>query len=139
MTSRREQIMAAIESRLHAVYAGAIHRVGRANDDLPVTPDDLPVVILEMIRDVPQNRNMATARLLELSLVIYTSGANRIASADDLLSSLIPALLTPGDDLVGVRIHEGETEWTFDGSLESPILRTAATFSVEYRTDYNSI
>lgn len=138
MSSRREQIIAAIVARIKAVTNATVMVRGREVDDLRLLPDELPAIVIEKRSDAPTPKNETSRRTLELGIAIYTADSESDTDGDAINQLVIPALLARGSDMAGASITEGATEWE-TVPAELPVLRTAIALSITYRTQFNSI
>ena len=136
MTSRRETIITALMDAISSNVTASILLMGQEASDYRLIPDDMPAVVVEKRSDSAKAENDNAVRVLEIAISIYTAGSDRDTEADALAMTLLSTVLAVANDVPGVRIREGATQWE---SIESgvPILRTSTAYTLSYKTKTN--
>ena len=140
MTSKREQILAALKTTL-AGTTGVSTRIYRSRIE-PITNGESPAVVIEPITDEPSTNNSSYLKIdwtLRVRIVVIIRGTVPDSVGDPTVESLFTKVLT--DPTVGGLAKDiRPATQTFEVlEADTPAGLITCEFEIDYRTSYNSL
>ena len=140
MTSKREQILAALKTTL-AGTTGVSTRIYRSRIE-PITNGESPAIVIEPITDEPSTNNSSYLKIdwtLRVRIVVIIRGTVPDSVGDPTVESLFTKVLT--DPTVGGLAKDiRPATQTFEVlEADTPAGLITCEFEIDYRTSYNSL
>ncbi len=140
MTSKREQILAALKTTL-AGTTGVSTRIYRSRIE-PITNGESPAIVIEPITDEPSINNSSYLKIdwtLRVRIVVIIRGTVPDSVGDPTVESLFTKVLT--DPTVGGLAKDiRPATQTFEVlEADTPAGLITCEFEIDYRTSYNSL